>query len=265
VNPDVSVVVPVYRNRSSVRELHRRVAAVLEAEGRSFELLFVDDACPDGSGDLVMALAEDDPRISVLRLARNVGQHRAVLAGLDVARGERVAVMDADLQDPPEALPLLLDRLDGGPAAAVFGARRGRYESATRLLTSRAFKRTLQLLAGVPKDAGMFLVMDRRMVDRLPAGAGPRPFVVALIGATGLPMDAVPVARTPRREGGSAYRGLMRASVAASALRAAATERIWPSRHRRAIRAPVRSYRPATELGPPVAERRDELPNPRRP
>src|SRR5205814_350062 len=122
--PSVSVVVPVYRNTETLEELHRRLDAALGAAGVDFELVFVEDACPAGSLAVLRRLEAADPRVGVLALPRNVGQHAAVLRGLARARGRAVVVMDADLQDPPDAVPALLARRAQGPAA-VFAGRRG--------------------------------------------------------------------------------------------------------------------------------------------
>jgi hypothetical protein len=117
--------------------------------------------------------------------------------------------MDADLQDPPEAVPSLLSAGRLG-VAAVFAGRRGEYESRFRLLTSRLFKWLLHVLCGVPSDAGLFVALNRPAVDRVLAMAGRRPFVVAVVGCTGLPLASVPVARDRRPSGTSAYSSLGR-------------------------------------------------------
>ncbi len=209
--PEVSVVIPVYRNADTLSSLYQRVRQMLETQELTYEVVFVDDACPDGSLPALEELARADPRVGVLALERNVGQHRAVLAGLSCARGEWVVVLDADLQDPPEAIPALLAKAREG-YAAVFAGRRGRYESPARLLTSRLFKWLLHKASGVPPDAGLYVVLNREMVERLLAMRGPSPFVVAMIGCAGLPMASIPVERSPRPGGRSAYsfRGRLR-------------------------------------------------------
>jgi glycosyltransferase involved in cell wall biosynthesis len=207
--PYVSVVVPVYRNAETVSELHCRLCCALEAWSLPFELLFIDDGCPDGSLREVTALARDDPRVAGLALARNVGQQRAALVGLHHARGEWTVIMDGDLQDPPEAIPDLLVRGSDG-YAAVFAGRRGAYESRGRLLTSRLFKRVLSILCGVPADAGIFVALHRPLVERLLAMDGRDPFIVAMIGCTGLPTVSLPVVRAVRPRGASAYSSWMR-------------------------------------------------------
>ncbi len=152
-----------------------------------------------------------------------VGQHRAVLAGLATARGRWAVVMDADLQDPPEAIPRLLDELHAG-YAAVFAGRRGRYESPVRLVTARVFKRLLHHVAGVASDAGMFFAADRRMIAALlETEAGPS--VVAMVGLSGLPHTSIPVVRDSRTSGRSAYRGWNR-------LRAGISTLLWVARRR---------------------------------
>lgn len=204
LTPDISIIVPVFRNAATLWELYGRVCRTLDGTGLSLEMIFVNDACPEDSLAVLREIAAADHRVVVLALARNVGQHQAVLTGLTYARGEWAAVLDGDLQDPPEALPALLSRGQSG-FAAVFAGRRGRYESLGRLFTSRLFKWTLHLLTGVPADAGMFCLLHRRMVEKLLAMGGRRPSIVAMIGSAGLPMTSAPVERAPRPVGRSAY------------------------------------------------------------
>jgi polyisoprenyl-phosphate glycosyltransferase len=215
--PDISVVVPVYGNADTVDALHETVRDVLRREGLSCEFVFVDDACPAGSLPALHRVAATDPNVRVVPLRRNVGQHRAVLIGLAHARGRCAAIMDGDLQDPPEALPRMLEELRRG-RAAVFAGRRGRYESAARLITSRAFKTLLHILTGVPRDAGMYVVISRPMIDHLVARREARPFVVAMIGTSGLPLSSIPIDRLRRSSGRSTYTSWMRLKAGWSAV-----------------------------------------------
>ena len=179
----VSVVCPVYRNAASLPELVERLRPVAD------QIVLVDDGCPDGSWEVISTLD-----VEGIRHPANRGQNAAVLTGLRAARGDVVVVMDADLQDPPEAVPLLLAELSerGG---VVFGGRRGIYEPAARRLSSQVFKRLLSALSGLPPDAGLFLAMDRPAVDATLAHARPGGYVLAAIGRTGVPMHSVPVDR----------------------------------------------------------------------
>jgi polyisoprenyl-phosphate glycosyltransferase len=242
--PNISVVVPVFRNASSLRALRDRVARSMESVGEQFEMVFVDDAAPDGSGRAVEGLAQEDDRVSAVRLARNSGQHHAVLEGLRRAKGERVVVMDADLQDPPEAIPQLLKRLDSSGAAVVFAGRRGRYESVGRLFTSRVYKALLANLAGVPRDAGMFFAMEASLIRQLLAMHPRRPFVVAMIGATGARLASVPVLRDASLEP-SSYTGWRRLMTATGALSWALARRLRLPSPSGGAAVEVASYRPA--------------------
>ena len=214
----VSVVAPVYRNAASLAELCGRLRAVLPAD---HEILLVDDGCPAGSWAAIEAEAAADPRVRGLRHDENRGQNAAVLTGIAAARGEAVVVLDADLQDPPEAVPRLLEELRRGDDAAVFGGRRGRYESPLRMLSSRAFKRLLRLASRgrLPADAGLFLVMGPQMRERL-RDAGDGAYVLAAMARSGLPMRSVPVRRATA-PGPSGYSGRARVRLATGAIRQA--------------------------------------------
>ena len=199
----VALVTPVYRNAGTLGELSRRVAAAMG--DRPWTLRFVIDASPDDSLAVAHGLAAADHRLSVTALPRNVGQNRALLAGLaasDAGAGAWVC-LDADLQDPPEAVPALLDRLAAGDVGVVFAGRRGAYESRSRLLTGALHRTAMARLTGVPPDAGAFLAMDRPSRDRLLA-LGP-PGIVAGVGAARIPCASVPVVRAARPAGRSAW------------------------------------------------------------
>jgi glycosyltransferase involved in cell wall biosynthesis len=217
--PDLTVVVPVFRNATRLAELFARLDQAISSH--SYELLFVDDASPDHARTVIRSLADDDPRVCGIVLAENVGQNRAVLAGLAAARGATVAVMDGDLQDPPEAVPALLAALEQSGADAVFAARRGRYETPVRLATGRLLKRTLWVLTRgkVPRDAGLFFVVRRPVADRMVAAAGSDPYVLVLVAHAARSITTVPVERNPG--GASSYTGPMRRRVARRALAAA--------------------------------------------
>lgn len=243
--PVVSAVVPVFRSEATLAALHTRLVASLPAE---HEVIFVDDASPDGSADVVAELAAADPRVRIVRHAVNRGQHAAVLTGLAEARGGVVVVLDADGQDPPEAIPALLASLAGaahegtvaptrrGPArgvepradlrrpAAVFGLRRGRYEGRGRRITARAFRALLRLASGrrLPAGAGMFVAMSGDLAAQLASARsadGPGPYVVGLIARSGATIDGVPVDRSPAAT--TSYTRSARLAVGARALREA--------------------------------------------
>ncbi len=215
----ISVVIPVYRNAATLRALATELSGVLTPLMLPYELVFVVDACPEGSLDELREMAKLDTHIKVLALARNLGQNWAILAGLACAQGDVLITMDADLQDPPAAIPKLLEALHED-TGAVFAGRRGRYESGTRLLTSMAFKKTLHWLSGrrIPADAGLFVAMRKEAVDRVLAYRTRAPYLISLLGHTGLALKSIPIERPPSREGQSGYTFAKRLRVAWRAL-----------------------------------------------
>jgi glycosyltransferase involved in cell wall biosynthesis len=216
------VVVPVHRNAATLAELVARLAAALD--GRDWGVLLVVDGSPDDSAEVAAGLSSADPRVRVAVLQQNVGQHLALALGLERCPDAQAWVcLDADLQDPPEAVPLLLDRLAAGGVDAVFAGRRGTYEGPLRLLTGRAHRALLARLTGLPPDAGAFLALGPRA--RTAVLAAQAPSLVAAVGAARLPVASVPVTRDARGHGTSAW-------TARARLRQSARTLAWALRHR---------------------------------
>jgi len=220
--PEISVVLPVYRNRQTLEALHGRLSAALSTLTNSFELIFVNDCCPDGSLAVLRALEARDPRVRVVALGVRGGQMAAARAGLSAARGRTVVTMDADLQDPPEAIPQLIAALEGG-YAAVYAGRRGHYESRRRLLTSRLFKHAIAIVTGMPSDGGSFVAMRREVARRVLALPGRAPYLTGAVAWAVRAMDggrvtSIPIVRHPRPDGASSYTGGMRVGLGARSL-----------------------------------------------
>lgn len=200
--PAVSVIVPVYGNASTLYELACRIANVL----LDYELIFVNDASPDDSRKVLETL-----EACVVTHPSNRGQNAAVLTGFAHARGETVVVLDADLQDPPEAIPELLRQKRESGAAIAFATRTGDYASAGRMFTSRLFKSVLARLTGLPEGAGLFVAVDRDVAQRVVAMA-PLPSIVAALGIAKEKTIGVPVQRA--MSDGSSYTGFGRLRLA---------------------------------------------------
>lgn len=166
--PELSVVIPVYNEAENLPTLYQRLDTTLRGLGLRYEIIFVDDGSRDGSLAMLEDLVAADPRVVCVELARNFGHQTAISAGLEVSRGQAVAVMDADLQDPPEVLPAFLERLREG-YEVVYAIREKRKEPLWKRLAYSAFYRLLQRVAHIeiPLDSGDFCVMDRRVVDVL--------------------------------------------------------------------------------------------------
>ena len=223
----VAVVVPVHGNEATLGPLAARLGAALE--GRDWRLRLVIDASPDDSGAVAGALAAEDHRIGVTWLTVNVGQHAALAHGLAAESDAGAWVcLDADLQDPPEAVPLLLDRLAIGDVSAVFAGRRGRYESWLRRLTGTVHRRVVARLTALPPDAGAFLAMNADVRDAVVTAVRDEgaPSIVLAVPRAGRPVISVPVERDVRPEGRSAWSSRAR-------LRQSVRSLIWAVRARR--------------------------------
>ena len=135
---DISVVIPVYGCRAAIPELHRRLCESLEKISKAFEIILVDDYCPQNSWEEIQKVCEKDKRVIGIHMARNFGQIRAITAGLDKSRGDWVVVMDCDLQDRPETIPELYQKAQEG-YDVVFARREGRKDSAITKFLSKCF------------------------------------------------------------------------------------------------------------------------------
>ena len=166
--PAVSVVIPVFNESASIPRLHARLHQVLQQLGRSFEIVYVDDGSTDRSLEELLLVQGWDPAVKVVTLARNAGQHAAVLAGFAHARGAVVVTLDADLQNPPEEIPRLLAEIDAGHDA-VGTRREGRNDPFLRRAISAVVSRLASLAVGVPMtDCGSMLrAYQRPVVDEI--------------------------------------------------------------------------------------------------
>ena len=166
--PVISIVIPVYDEQDNLPILYDRLCRVMESTEPQYEIVFVDDGSQDDSLRLLSDLANQDPRLVVVELARNFGHQVAISAGIDHARGRGVIIMDADLQDPPEALPRFIEKWREGHDV-VYAIRTNRKEGWFKRTAYSMFYRLLQRIASIdiPLDAGDFCIMDRRVVDIL--------------------------------------------------------------------------------------------------
>ncbi len=166
--PLVSVVIPVFNEEDNLPELYTRLVGVLGEKMPDYELVFVDDGSRDRSLPLALQFAGQDRRVVVVELARNFGHQAAISAGLEYARGQSVIIMDADLQDPPEVLPMFIEKWREG-YDVVYAIRAKRKEGPLKRLAYTLFYRLLQRVASIdiPLDSGDFCIMDRRVVDLL--------------------------------------------------------------------------------------------------
>jgi dolichol-phosphate mannosyltransferase len=167
----LSIVVPCFNEEACLTELHLRLgAAARAAVGNDYELVLVNDGSPDASWLLMQRLAAEDPHVVAINLSRNHGHQLALTAGLDLCRGDTILIIDADLQDPPELLPAMVEAMRDQQADVVYGVRKSRAgETAFKRATAHGFYRLLSRATEVdiPLDAGDFRLMSRRALDAL--------------------------------------------------------------------------------------------------
>jgi polyisoprenyl-phosphate glycosyltransferase len=165
----LSIVIPCYNEAACLDELHRRVSAVARAvAGDDHEILLINDGSKDGTWAAMQRLATGDPQLVAINLSRNHGHQLALTAGLDLARGRHILILDADLQDPPELLPDMMAMMTAESADVVYAVRRARAgESFAKKATAAMFYRLLAKLTDtdIPLDTGDFRLMTRRALD----------------------------------------------------------------------------------------------------
>ena len=214
---ELSWVLPLYRTAAQLDELVARIHRVSEGLRLRHEVILVDDACPEDSGGLALRKAALDPCLRVLRLPSNRGQDLALRAGLVSSRGEWTVVLDADLQDPPEAMARLWPLCT--PAHDVVFARRiGKYSSAGRRLTSRLYRALASRIGGLPQGACLYAAFNRDVLDRINAATGRNTTLLALIAGARPRCASVDIARSPRLAGASSYGSFARLRKATRSL-----------------------------------------------
>ena len=165
--PTYTIIAPIYNEVDNLQVLYDRVSAVMDQTGEPWEILMVDDGSSDGSTDIIQELHSKDSRIKPVIFARNFGHQIAVTAGLDASQGDAVIIIDADLQDPPEAILDLIKKWKEGYEVvyAVRSKREG--ETWFKLITASAFYRLIQRITDVniPTDTGDFRLLDRKVVN----------------------------------------------------------------------------------------------------
>lgn len=215
--PEISIVIPAFNEARNLAELTRRVAAALDSRAISFETIFVDDGSQDDTMETLRALRAEEPRLFALSLSRNFGKEVAIAAGLDHARGRAVVIMDADLQHPPEVIPLFVEKWREG-YKNVFGQRKDRSgEARMRAAMTGVFYRLINRLGDVtlPPEGGDFRLLDYRAVEALRRMPERARFTKGLYAWIGFKTVGVPFDIAGRASGASKfdYRKLARFAV----------------------------------------------------
>lgn len=201
--PLLSVVVPAYNEEEVLPTFHERLSKVLDSMEVDAEIVYVNDGSMDHTMAVLQAAREKDPRIAILDLSRNFGKEIAMTAGLDHAHGDVVVVIDADLQDPPELIPVFLKHWQEG-YDVVYAQRVAREgETIVKKATARAFYRLMQKVGRVkvPENTGDYRLLSRRALDALKQLREQHRFMKGLFAWIGYPQKAVFYRRDPRFAG----------------------------------------------------------------
>ncbi len=201
--PGLSIVVPAYNEQEVLPEFHRRLTAVLAELPMESEVIYINDGSSDATLAVIRQLREKDPRIALIDLSRNFGKEIAVTAGLDYSKGDAVILIDADLQDPPELIPRLVEERKNG-YDVVYATRMSREgESRLKKATAYAFYRVINQLTRVkiPQDTGDFRLLSRRAVNSLLKLREQHRFMKGLFTWIGYAQKGIPYRRDPRYAG----------------------------------------------------------------
>lgn len=205
--PTYSILIPLYNEEENILILYNRLLQVINSYNQSFEIIFVDDGSKDNSLRCLQELEARDNRVKYLSLARNFGHQVAVTAGLNHVHGSCIIILDADLQDPPELIPALIEQWKNGNHV-VYAKRTFRHnESIAKRYTAFLFYRLLTKLAEVeiPTDAGDFCLLDRKVVDILNAMPERNRYIRGLRSWVGFNQVAVEYERDSRNAGSVKY------------------------------------------------------------
>ena len=209
IRPALSIVVPCYNEAACLDVLHTRISAAARAVvGDDHEIVLVNDGSRDQSWAVMERLAASDPRLVAINLSRNHGHQLALTAGLDLCAGERILIIDADLQDPPELLADMLATMESEGADVVYAVRRKREgETFFKKLTAAGFYRVLDRVTDtpIPLDTGDFRLMSRRALDALLSLPEQARFIRGMVAWVGFRQVPFPYDRDERLAGESKY------------------------------------------------------------
>jgi polyisoprenyl-phosphate glycosyltransferase len=209
VGPELSIVIPCYNERDCLPELHRRVTSVAKHQcGDRYEIILINDGSKDETWSIMQRLAGEDPHLVCINLSRNHGHQLALTAGLDLAAGRYIMILDADLQDPPELLSNMMDTMHREKADVVYAVRRHRSgETVAKKWTAKIFYRLLKGLTDtdIPLDTGDFRLMSRRALDALQSMPEQSRFIRGMVSWIGFKQVPIGYDRAERVAGETKY------------------------------------------------------------
>jgi dolichol-phosphate mannosyltransferase len=207
MNPVYSVIIPVYNEQEVILESYKRLTSVMQGMAEPYELVFVNDGSRDATAFIIADFCKTDPCVRLLNFSRNFGHMPAISAGMAYARGKAIIVIDADLQDPPEVLPMMAAKWKEG-YDVVYGKRNKRKgESLFKKLTAKLFYRFIRSMTHVdlPVDTGEFRLIDRKVCDAVNALPEKNRYMRGLVSWVGFKQVAVEYERQKRFAGETKY------------------------------------------------------------
>lgn len=203
----ISIVIPVYNEEKNIKQLMGRLRPVLKGMQRPYEIIIIDDGSRDESLSILKKMTGREPALKVVELTRNYGQHAAIMAGFSIVKGDIVVTLDADLQNPPEEIPKLIQTMEKGKYDVVGTIRMGRKDSLFRILPSKIINQVARRITGVKmSDWGCMLRAYRRpVVERMLACHEHATFIPALATVFGKRITEIEVAHEERHGGKSNY------------------------------------------------------------
>lgn len=207
MSPQLSIIIPIYNEEENIQLLYDRLTSVMLQMKVSYEFIFTNDGSKDRSIELIKALSERHPEVKYINFARNFGHQVAVTAGLDRAKGDAIVIIDADLQDPPELIAKMYDKMKDGYEVVYARRRKRDGESALKKWTAKYFYRILSNITSVdiPVDTGDFRIMDKRIVEELKKMPEQHKFLRGQISWIGFNQTFIEYDRDERHAGETGY------------------------------------------------------------
>ena len=204
----ISVVIPVYNENEVIRSSYNIMKEILEKLTQyDYEIIFVNDGSTDATLDFLQEISKENEKVKIISFSRNFGHQAAVTAGIQYVTGDAIVIIDADLQDPPELLPEMIELWEKGNEV-IYGQRKARKgESAFKILTAKMFYCALNSLSDVeiPKDTGDFRLVDRKVIDVVNSMPEHNKFLRGLFSWVGFKQKAYLYERKPRKAGKTKY------------------------------------------------------------
>lgn len=203
----ISIVVPVYFEEKVVEECYRRLKNVVDSNGISSEMVFVNDGSTDRTLEILMRLAREDKNVKIIDFSRNFGHQAAVTAGILNSKGDAVVVIDADLQDPPELIVEMIGKWKAGCDVVYAKRKKRKGETWFKLITAKCFYKILGSMSdtSIPADTGDFRLMDRKVVDVLASMPERNRFLRGMVSWIGFKQDFIEYERAERFAGETKY------------------------------------------------------------